>query len=275
MSLSYGGSCRADIAQTIAPKLHAKKIEVAAIAALSLGHLFCGSADGEISSILLHFLMELSAEDMNSQFAKLICIALSCIFIGQKEASKTIIETILATIDHPLGKYAATLVEIFSYTGTGDVLQIQKLLHQCVRSSHSSKIKDSKSSSHVDEASYITAAVNGIALIALSEETGKEMALRLFGQMMHYGDPSIKKTVPLAMALLYASHPSPLIVDILGKYSHDHDKNVQVNSLLAMGLVGAGTNNAKLASMLRSSAGYHAKESDTTFAIKLSLVPKN
>ena len=64
---------------------------------------------------------------------------------------------------------------------------------------------------------------------------------------MHYGDPIIRKAVPLAIGLVSASNPQLPILDTLSKYSHDNDLQVAINAIFAMGLVGAGTNNARLA----------------------------
>jgi hypothetical protein len=87
---------------------------------------------------------------------------------------------------------------------------------------------------------------------------------------MHYGEPTIRKTVPLALGLLSASNPQLPILDTLSKYSHDNDLAVALNAILAMGLVGAGTNNARLAQMLRQLAGYYHKEPDCLFMVRVA-----
>ncbi|KAJ8584448.1 hypothetical protein M405DRAFT_826798, partial [Rhizopogon salebrosus TDB-379] len=46
---------------------------------------------------------------------------------------------------------------------------------------------------------------------------------------------------------------------------HDNDLAVALNAIFAMGLAGAGTNNAQLAQMLRQLAGYYYKEADCLF----------
>jgi len=84
---------------------------------------------------------------------------------------------------------------------------------------------------------------------------------------MHYGDPIIRKTVPLALGLVSASNPVLPILDTLFKYSHDNDLAVALNAIFAMGLVGAGMNNAHLAQMLRQLAGYYYKEPDCLFMV--------
>jgi 26S proteasome regulatory subunit N1 len=87
---------------------------------------------------------------------------------------------------------------------------------------------------------------------------------------MTYGDPVIRKCIPLALGLISASNPQLSILDTLSKYSHDNDLEVAANAILAMGLVGAGTNNARLAQMLRQLAVYYSKEADTLFMVRVS-----
>lgn len=95
--------------------------------------------------------------------------------------------------------------------------------------------------------------------------------LTTFGlTQMTYGDPIVRKAVPLALGLVSASNPQLPILDSLSRYSHDNDLDVAVNAILAMGLVGAGTNNARLAQMLRSLASYYAKEANCLFMVRVA-----
>ncbi|WVR04596.1 hypothetical protein IAU60_001606 [Kwoniella sp. DSM 27419] len=121
-----------------------------------------------------------------------------------------------------------------------------------------------------DKMKYQAFATIGIALIAMGEDVGAEMALRQFQHLMTYGDPVIRKSVPLALGLISASNPQLSILDTLSKYSHDSDLDVAINAILAMGLVGAGTNNARLAQLLRGLATYYAKEPDCFFMVRIA-----
>lgn len=87
---------------------------------------------------------------------------------------------------------------------------------------------------------------------------------------MHYGEPVIRKTVPLAYGLLCASNPQVTILDTLSKYSHDNDSEVAISAIFAMGLVGAGTNNARLAQMLRQLASFYHKDASSLFMIRIA-----
>ena len=57
---------------------------------------------------------------------------------------------------------------------------------------------------------------------------------------MHYGEPTIRiavpLAVPLAIGLVSASNPQLPILDTLSKYSHDNDLQVTINTIFAMGL---------------------------------------
>lgn len=87
---------------------------------------------------------------------------------------------------------------------------------------------------------------------------------------MQYGEPVIRRTVPLALGLVSVSNPVLPILDTLSKYSHDNDLSVALNAIFAMGLVGAGTNNARLAQLLRQLAGYYYKEADCLFMVRIA-----
>jgi len=151
-------------------------------------------------------------------------------------------------------------LEMCSFAGTSNVLKVQSMLHHCAEHLDPEK----------EDNTFQAFAVIGIALVAMGEDVGAEMSLRQFNHLMHYGDPVIRKSVPLALGLLSASNPQLGILDTLSKYSHDNDLSVALNAILAMGFVGAGTNNARLAQMLRQLAGYYHKEPDCLFMVRIA-----
>lgn len=83
------------------------------------------------------------------------------------------------------------------------------------------------------------------------------MCLRTMNHLLQYGEPSIRKTVPLAMGLLRISHPDVTTLDLLNKLAYDSDADVSMSAIFALGLIGAGTNNSKLAGNLRYLASYY------------------
>lgn len=112
--------------------------------------------------------------------------------------------------------------------------------------------------------------VLGLALIAMGEEIGQQMSLRHFDHLMHYGSPLIRRTVPLAMGLVSVSDPEMSVYDTLSRYSHDQDLDVAYNAIFAMGLIGAGTNNARLDQLLRQLASYYINNQNGLFVTRLA-----
>jgi 26S proteasome regulatory subunit N1 len=52
---------------------------------------------------------------------------------------------------------------------------------------------------------------------------------------MHYGDPIIRKTIPLVLSLISTSNPVFHILGTLSKYSHDNDDlAIALNAIFAM-----------------------------------------
>ena len=87
---------------------------------------------------------------------------------------------------------------------------------------------------------------------------------------MHYGEANIRKAVPLAMGLISPSNPQMKVYDTLSRYSHDNDTDVAINAIFAMGLLGAGTNNARLAQLLRQLASYYHRDQDALFMVRIA-----
>lgn len=131
-------------------------------------------------------------------------------------------------------------------------------------------VADDATDDEDDEELYQGIAVLGLALIAMGEDIGQDMVLRHFSHLMHYGNSLIKRTVPLAMGLVLALNPQMKVFDTLSRYSHDPDLEVAQNAIYSMGLVGAGTNNARLAQLLRQLASYYIKLPDSLFMVRIA-----
>ncbi|KAK6455502.1 putative proteasome non-ATPase subunit [Scheffersomyces xylosifermentans] len=130
--------------------------------------------------------------------------------------------------------------------------------------------EDDEEKDEEEEELYQGIAVLGLACIAMGEDIGQDMSLRHFSHLMHYGNASIRRAVPLAMGLVSTSNPQMKVFDTLSRYSHDPDLEVAQNAIYSMGLVGAGTNNARLAQLLRQLASYYIKSPDSLFMVRIA-----
>lgn len=92
---------------------------------------------------------------------------------GQQDASDATVETLKA-IEGPVGKQALVLVEACSFAGTGNVLKIQSLLHECTDHLDPEK----------DDDLHQALAVVGLAVVAMGEDIGAEMMLRHFNHLV-------------------------------------------------------------------------------------------
>lgn len=88
------------------------------------------------------------------------------------------------------------------------------------------------------------------------------MSLRTMNHLLQYGEPIIRRTVPLAIGLLRISNPEVQSMDLLNKLAYDSDKSVSKSAILALGLIGAGTNNSRLSGNLRYLATYYGSTPD-------------
>ncbi|QEU62613.1 Rpn1 [Kluyveromyces lactis] len=359
LGIAFAGSNNDELLGTLLPVAAdtSLPIEVCSMACLSLAHAFVGTCNGDITTTIMDNFLERSSEELKTHYTNFFALALGILYMGQGEQVEDVLDTISA-IENPITSAIEVLVNACAYTGTGDVLMIQDLLHRLTPKKDSkdgkeeeedeemgdvlpSEIQDSlglglqdipgaadtesneqagqpeeadvvmddadgsnttndetkaseqKGDEDAEEeqegekeenaedagedkenensqAAELAFAVLGIAMIAMGEEIGKEMSLRHFGHLMHYGSDEIRRSVPLAMGLISVSDPQMKVFDTLSRFSHDADLAVSMSSIFSMGLCGAGTNNARLAQLLRQLASYYSKESDALFMTRLS-----
>ncbi|CAG9828269.1 unnamed protein product [Diabrotica balteata] len=281
LGLAYVGSNREAVLSLITPVLSDPKsnMEVIGMAALACGMISAGSGNSHVTTQIMQVLMEKSEIELKDTYARFLPLGLGLCHLGKQESIDTIIAA-LEVIPDPFRSMATTMVDICAYAGTGNVLKVQHLLHIC--SEHydapetpdkTSKDKDKKETEKEkdkDLSARQAIAVLGIALISMGEDIGSEMAFRTFGHLLRYCEPAIRRAVPLALGLISVSNPKLSILDTLSKFSHDSDAEVAHNAIFAMGLVGAGTNNARLAAMLRQLAQYHAKDPNNLFMVRIA-----
>ena len=94
---------------------------------------------------------------------------------------------------------------------------------------------------------HLGAAALGVGLVASGEDLGGGMATRMLEHLLSYGDSAVRAAVPLTLALLRPSQPDMAVMDTLSRLTHDSDVDVARAALLGLGIIGAGTNNARLA----------------------------
>ena len=259
--IAYAGTGREDVMDLLLLVLEQEKtgqeamLEVS-LAGLALGMIYVGKCDDSAGGAIVQKMMEASDDDLDHSHARYLCIGLGLLFLGKMEKADAMLEAV-KTIEHNIGKYAAVVLDTLAYAGSGNVLKVQEMLHHCTE--------------HLTEdADHQAAAVIGIGLITMGESVGAEMALRTFDHLLHYCEVPIKRAVPLALAVLNVSNPEFSIIDQLSRLSHDPDSEIAQNAILAMGIVSAGTNNSRVAGLLRQLSEFYSKEAGQVFCVRIA-----
>lgn len=261
LGIAYAGSGREEIVELLMMVIDSENTGPEAmmecsLAGLALGMICIGKCDEDVGSSLVQKLMEASDQDLDHSHARYLCLGLGLLFLGKMEKADAMLEAV-KTVEHKIGKYAAVLLDTCAYAGSGNVLKVQEMLHHCAE--------------HLTEdAEHQMAAVIGISLITMGEDTGSEMALRTFDHLLHYCEIPIKRAVPLALALLHVSNPDYGVIDQLSRLSHDPDTELSQNAILAMGVVSAGTNNSRVAGLLRQLSEFYSKEAGHIFCVRIA-----
>lgn len=282
LGLAYAGSNKEDLLDMLLPLVTDTSLDmqISAMAALSLGLIFVGSAQSDVSEAIIQtFLDEDRNKQLKDKWTRFMTLGLALLYFGQQEEVDVVLETLKA-IEHPMSKPASVLAEICAWTGTGAVLKLQQLLHICNEQIEDEEEKDGDDKDKKEDSGEkkdVTGdqlvqayAVIGLSLVAMGEEVGQEMVLRQFAHLMHYGEANIRKAVPLAMGLISPSNPQMKVYDTLSRYSHDNDIDVAINAIFAMGILGAGTNNARLAQLLRQLASYYHRDANALFMVRIA-----
>ena len=210
LGLAYAGAHREEVMALLLPYVQdeSTSMSTAALCALALGFVFIGSAHDEIVPSILQTMMERDPSQLDDKWMRFMSLGLALLFLGKQDASDATIEALKA-IDHPVSRETQILVDACSYAGTGNVLKIQTLLHYCAEHVTNEAKKEGDDSQMAEDATeesrdlYQAFSVLAIALVAMGEDVGAEMTLRHMSHLMHYGDPVIRRTVPLALSLIH------------------------------------------------------------------------
>jgi 26S proteasome regulatory subunit N1 len=176
LGLSYAGSARDDVMELLIdfasedveddaseqendPRVH--------IAALALGMIFVGTGEDECAQPMIERLLQCSEDELSKPENRLYALGLSLIYLGCEEGAD-VAQDILSTLPHKTFRdFALLTLKACAYTGSGNVLKVQEMLHACAE-----HIQEQDKSYHQ------AAAVLGIAMITMGEEVGGNMAMR-------------------------------------------------------------------------------------------------
>ncbi|XP_073312319.1 26S proteasome non-ATPase regulatory subunit 2 homolog A-like [Primulina huaijiensis] len=258
LGLAYAGSQNEQIRIKLTPILGDSKdsLDVIAFTAISLGLVYVGSCNEEVAQAIIFALMDRSESELGEPLTRLLSLGLGLLYLGKQESVEATAE-VSKTFNEKIRKHCDMTLLSCAYAGTGNVLKVQHFLGQCAH--------------HLEKGeSYQGPAVLGIAMVAMAEDLGLEMAIRSLEHLLQYGEQNIRRAVPLALGLLCVSNPKVNVMDTLSRLSHDADTEVAMAAVISLGLIGAGTNNARIAGMLRNLSSYYYKDASLLFCVRIA-----
>ncbi|MES1901891.1 MAG: 26S proteasome non-ATPase regulatory subunit 2 [Paramarteilia canceri] len=294
LAIAYAGSNSAEVLDIILPHLctetvNQKNQDFISMTCLAAGLVACGSANSDAAIYILRVMKNINFESLNEKRIHLLALSLSLIFLKQPEAAKNFSEAVYI-VPECLKSPCLLLINIMAYAGTGNVEKILELVRVCIDvtdekitemsntedtnddekddSDSEEKTEDKHKNFHYNSRDL---AVLGMVIIALGENVGCEMMVRLISQLTRYGDYRVKSAIPMALALLNISKPSMSALQMLTKYTHDSVNAVSISAMIALGLVSAGTNNAKYSQTIKSFKATSAAQKDSVISSILNL----
>ena len=140
LGLAYAGSGRMDVAEMLLPYVEdlgadmktRLDCDLVCNAAFSLGMVLAGTADDEAANALQTVLLEPPEPLLEHPLRRHLAVALGMIYMQRGVAAEDSLEIMAAAgQESPLGREAALLLRACAFAGTGDVLQVQRMLHAC------------------------------------------------------------------------------------------------------------------------------------------------
>ena len=254
------------------------------LCAQSCGLINHSSADGTVIGALLETLA-VRFNELNSKAACSIVHSIGLLTMGKVEMLPTLLEAIQVVPNEQLRKYLKLVVEVFAHTGSSNLLKVQQLLEICrqvyekqkkAKRSASAKMAKSKSKSRSRKTARVkkqvqkvvvtdtslcdslsmVMAVLGIGLISLRDDLNASLLMREFGHFLQAGNDKLTSATLMSIALLHLSNPLPSVIELLSKHTHSGSTAVSCTALLALGLIGAGTNNSQVGKVLGEAVIY-------------------
>jgi 26S proteasome regulatory subunit N1 len=288
LAMAYAGTRDARIHECLTPIVAdaSEDVELQSFAALALGIVFAASCHEDIAETVTTCIMEKTPEQLNHASIRYMILGLSLLFLGRQEAAETLIET-SKSLPPKIQLFTELALTTAAYAGSGNVMQIQRFLSIVGETASEGdkkdkdKDKDEKEKEPTEEEKqkaeleapldHRVVAVLGLGLVSLGEDVGRDMCRRMLDHVLQFGGPSARRGIPLALALMSVSNPQVPVLESLAKLSHDTDKPTAQNAILAIGIVSAGTNNARAATMLRNLASFYAKDTESLFLTHVAL----
>jgi len=246
IAIVYTNTHHSPVYDLVLPLLSSPHSDICHFAIYVLGAVFAGDLD--VFEPCSNIYKELKPE---SNFANFSVLGIALFFYRHyEEESSDLVVSALAALD----KHTRILALGFMFLGTGDSSVIDRIL----------------SETFVGEIDALLESLGLISccLIGIGDSVAIQLIERICTSSLLLDSPHLRNIVPLCIALLYISNPKIEIIDFLEKTINSGECNV--NSLVSLGIVCAGTCSSRASQILDSNFGHVYKDPKASIALILT-----
>lgn len=246
----FSGMQTEELRDLLQPLMFSENSEIVFFTAFTLGSIFCGSADQDLVSLMLQVCAENNKES-ETQFFRFLLLGLACLFYCRKDVSCDFAEA-----GGALGRHGSILIKGFQHVRTGDSAVVESIL--------------TESFTGETDALLESFGLMSCALVAIGDETCTQMVARIVSSSLMLDSSHLRSVLPLCYSILYPSNPQAGVLDILEKSLNVGETNCVMSTILSLGLVGAGTQSARIIKTLDQQYSYYYKDSKVLATLKVA-----
>jgi 26S proteasome regulatory subunit N1 len=246
----YSGTQAEELRELLQPMIFSESSDVAFFSAFVLGSVFCGSADEDITSLLLQTFVEKNKES-EAPFFKFLLLGIGCLFFRRRD-----VECGLMEMGSALSKHGSVLLKGFQYARTGSSEVIESIL--------------TVSFTGETDAFLESLGLLSCSLVAIGDDLTTQMVARIVSSSLLLDSPHLRSVLPLCYSLLYPSNPQPTILDLLERSLNIGETNCVMSTLLSLGIIGAGSLNNRIIRILDQQYSFYYKDHKVLSVLKMA-----
>ncbi|KAM0681261.1 proteasome regulatory particle base subunit [Glugoides intestinalis] len=244
ISILYSATASQKAYDAIFPFLSSPEPDIVMFAIYVLGSIFACTCDEEIASSCLAVYNEIKND---SPFCNLSILGISLIVMKCPQAEKM---PFFAKFDN----YTKILSFGLMYVGSGNSKVVDDILTEAFTGDTDALLE--------------SLGLISCCLIGIGDNIAMSLIDRICKSSLLLDSPHLKSIFPLCLALLYPSNPKSETIDALEKSLSNGESDP--NSLIALGIVGAGTRSSRIIRILDTNYGNVYKDPRAASSLILS-----
>lgn len=244
IAILYSASASQRAYELIFPLLSSSESDVALFSIFVLGSIFAGTCDEEIATSCIDIYSEIKND---SAFSNLAILGIALISMKHPEAVNCAFYSKLDT-------YTKIMSLGLMNIGTGNPNIVDEILTDAFTGDTDALLE--------------SLGLIACCIVALGDNIATSLTSRICNSSLLLTSPHLKTVFPLCIALLYPSNPKSEIIDSLEKSLSGGEADC--NSLIALGIIGAGTRSSRILRIFDMNYGNLYKDQRSMSALIIS-----